>query len=46
MCINWFELLEEDVLLYIVGNEDNNNLFQCILDIVMVVQDGEKFILC
>lgn len=46
MRINWLEPSEEDALLYTVGNEDNNNPPQCILDIVTVVQDGEKFILC
>ena len=34
------------VTFFFQGNEDNNNPPQCISDIVAVVQDGEKFILC
>ena len=45
MRINWLEPSEEDPLVYTVGNEDNNNPPQCILDVATVVQDGEKFIL-
>ena len=44
MHINWLEQSEEDLLVYTVGNEDNNNPPQCILDIATVFQDGEKFI--
>ena len=45
MRINWLEPSQEDPLVYTVGNEDNNNPPQCILDVATVVQDGEKFIL-
>ena len=46
MRINWLEPSEEDPLVYTVGNEDNNNPPQCILDVAtVVVQDCEKFIL-
>ncbi|XP_022796637.1 uncharacterized protein LOC111335061 [Stylophora pistillata] len=43
--INWLEPSEEDPLVYTVGNEDNNNPPQCILDNATLVQDGEKFLL-
>ena len=33
MRINWLEPSEEDPLVYTVGNGDNNNPPQCILDI-------------
>ncbi|PFX21531.1 hypothetical protein AWC38_SpisGene13985 [Stylophora pistillata] len=45
MHINWLEPSEEDPLVYTVGNEDNNNPPQCILDNATLVQDGEKFLL-
>ena len=44
MHINWLEQSEEDPLVYTIGNEDNNNPPQCILDIATVFQDGETFI--
>ena len=43
MQINWLEPSEEDPLIYIVGDEDDKNPPQCILDIASVVQDGEKY---
>ena len=45
MQINWLEPSEEDPLIYIVGDEDDKNPPQCILDIASVVQDGEKYLL-
>ena len=45
MHLNWLEQSEEDLLVYTVGNEDNNNSSQCILDITSVDQDGETYIL-
>ena len=45
MHLNWLEASEEDPLVYTVGNEDNKNSFQCILDIASVDQDGETYIL-
>ena len=42
MQINWLEPSEEDPLIYIVGDEDDKNPPQRILDIASVVQDGEK----
>ena len=44
MRINWLEPSEEDLLVYTVGNEDNNRPQQ-FLDIATVVLDGEKFTL-
>ena len=35
MRINWLEPSEEDPLVYTVGNGDNNNPPQCILDIAL-----------
>ena len=35
MRINWLEPSEEDLLVYTVGNEDNNSSPQCILDIAL-----------
>ena len=45
MHLNWLEPSEEDPLVYTVGNEDNKNSSQCILDIASVDQDGETYIL-
>ena len=35
MRIDWLEASEEEPLVYTVGNEDNNNPPQCILDIAL-----------
>ena len=45
MHLNWLEPSEEDPLVYTVGNEDNKNSSQRILDIASVDQDGETYIL-
>ena len=45
MQINWLEPSEEGPLICIVGDEDDKNPPQCILDIASVVQDGEKYLL-
>ena len=45
MHLNWLEPSEEDPLIYTVGNEDNKNSPQCILDIAKLDQDGEIYIL-
>lgn len=45
MHLNWLEPSEEDPLIYTVGNEDNKNPPQCILDIAKLDQDGEIYIL-
>ena len=45
MRISWLQPSEEDPLVYTVGNEDNNNAPQCIVNVATVVQDGDKFIL-
>ena len=45
MHLNWLESSEEDLLVYIVGNEDDNNPPQCILDIASVDPDGGKYLL-
>ena len=45
MHLNWLEPSEEDLLVYTVGNEDNKNSSQCILDLASVGQDGETYIL-
>ena len=45
MHLNWLKPSEEDLLVYTLGNEDNKNSSQCILDIASVAQDGETYIL-
>ena len=43
--LNWLEPSEEDRLVYIVGDQDNKNPPQCILDIASVDENGETYIL-
>jgi len=45
MHLNWLEPSEEDPLVNTVGNEDNKNSSQCILDVASADQDGVTYIL-
>ena len=45
MQLNWLEPSEEDPLVYVVGNEDDKNPPQCILDTASVDLDGERYLL-
>ena len=45
MNMKWLEQLEEDPLVYTVGNHDNHNSSKCIMTRVGIVRKDQRFIL-